>query len=176
MLDPLEGMDRSYELLKGIPQSGRFPSTALFRMSANYPKDIGLTDSLANVNELLVASRRLKEFLEARKLPNLEYLAVSVLDHKGRVASNEYFLVHPIQPQDCLDLQASNPRYNKINPSLISRVDELVIDVSKITPGVGLFRLAGFGKPLIIHRELATEISQAGFVGPVFIELNRYGK
>jgi hypothetical protein len=176
MLDPIEGVDRSYELLKGVPQTGRFASTALFRMSADYPRNIGLTDCLANLNDLLVASKRLKEFLEARKLPNLEYHPVSILDHKGRVASSEYFLVHPIHPQDCLDLKASNPRYNKIDPTMISQVQDLVIDESKIAPGVRLFRLVGFGKPLIVQRDLAAELSQAGFVGPVFIELNRFDK
>jgi len=176
VLDPIEGMDRSYELLKGTSFAGQFPKNVSFRMSAEHPKDIGLTDALANMNELLVASKRLKEFLEAKNLPNLEYHQVSIINHKGRVASEEYFLVHPIHPQDCLDLQASGPRYNKINPALISRVQDLVIDESKIAPGVKLFRLKAFGKPLLIHRELAAEIAKSGFSGPVFIELERYGK
>lgn len=176
MLDPIEGMDRSYELLKGTPLAGQFPSNVLFRMSPEHPKDIGLTDALANMNELLIASRKLKDFLEGKNLPELEYHRVSVIDHKGRAVGSEYFLVHPIHSQDCLNHSASSPRFNKINPTMISRVQSLVLDESKIAPGVKMFRIKGFGQPLLIHRELAAEITQAGFVGPSFIELDRYDK
>jgi len=176
VLAPIEGMEQSYELLKGTPLTGQFPKNVLFRMSADHPRNIGLTDALSNMNELLVASKRLKDFLEAKRLPNVEYHQVSIINHKGRTASDEYFLVHPIHSQDCLNLQASGPRYNKISPTQISQVQNLVIDESKITPGVTLFRIKNFGKALLVHRELAAEISKAGFVGAFFIELDQYGK
>src|SRR5689334_17546921 len=112
MLVPPERIDRDWELYEGVPRAAGFPGDALFRMSDDHPRDMGLVDSLANIGTLVVASRRLKEHFEGKALKNVEYLPVTIINHKGRIASRDYFIVHPIVPQDCLDVQRSGPAYS----------------------------------------------------------------
>lgn len=173
-LDPLEGVDRDWELSEGVPRAASFPAGALLRMSNRHPRDIALTDNLINLGRLIVASARLKDFLQARGLKNVEYLPVSIINHKGRVASKDYFVVHPIVPQDCLDLQASGARYSHIIPSDVASVQKLVIDPARVDPDVSLFKLKSYGPPTLIRRQLAEEILQAGFRGVAFLELDEY--
>jgi hypothetical protein len=175
VLSTVENLDRSYEMPKAIPRAGRFPSNVLFRMSDEHPKDIGLTDSLANTDTLIVASRRLKDFLEAKQLPNVEYHRVSIINHKGRVASDDYYIVHPIHAQDCLDVQRSGCIFSPIIPTEIDLVSDLTIEESRIQQGVTLFRIKSFGRPIVVHRQLAQEIMGAGFKGIFFSELEQFG-
>ncbi|WPB76674.1 hypothetical protein KYC5002_47760 [Archangium violaceum] len=169
-----EEVERDWELSEGVPRAANFSPDALFRMSDRHKKNTGLTDNLINMRRLIVASARLKDFLQFRALKNVEYLPVSIINHKGKVASSEYFIVHPIHPQECLDLQASTPRYSHINPTDIATVKKLVVDPTKIDPDVSLFKLKNYGRPTLIRRQLADEILKAGFRGVSFLELHEY--
>lgn len=174
LLLPPEGIERDWELYEGVPRASDFPSDALFRMSDDHPKDIGLTDNLMNIGTLLVASARLKRFFEIKNIINLEYLPVSIVNHKNRVASRDYFIVHPTVAQDCLDVQASGCTYSSIIPADIIHVDSLVIEPARVDPLAGLFRIKNFGEPLLIHRELAIKLLEADFTGLYFRELGEY--
>ncbi|QSQ19025.1 hypothetical protein JY651_27150 [Pyxidicoccus parkwayensis] len=175
VLSGVENLGREYELLKGIPRAGTFPDNVLFRMSDEYPKDVGLIDSLSNGDTLIIASRRLRDFLTQRQLPHMEYHRVTILNHKGRVASEDYHVVHPIHPQDCLDISASGCTYSPIVPTEIDFVDKLTIDESRVQPGVRMFRIKNFGGPVLVHRGFAEELSAMDFKGITFIELEQYG-
>jgi hypothetical protein len=144
-------------------------------MSDDHPRSIGLLDNVMNLADLIVVHARLKGFLEAKALKNLEYLPVSILNHKGRTASRDYFIVHPLVPQDCLDVQKSGVRFNAIIRTDISSVRQLVLDPSRIDPDVRLFRLAHFTLPVLVDKEIADEISMAGFTGVTFVDTSRYG-
>lgn len=174
LLLPPERVPRSFELYEGVPRAAGFPADALFRMSHDHPKNMGLTDNLMNVGTLIVASLALKRFFEARPLKNVEYLPVTIVNHKERVASRDYFIVHPVVPQDCLDIQASGSTYSTLVPTDIVDVDQLIIDPARVDPEVELFRLQHFGEPVLIRRRLAIELLEAGFTGLYFVELNAF--
>jgi hypothetical protein len=171
LLLPPENVPRDWELYKGVPRAAGFPEDALFRMSDDHRKNMGLTDNLMNVGTLVVASKRLKEFFEARAPKNVEYLPVAIVNHKKRVASPDYFIVHPIVPQDCLDAQASGAEYSDIIPGDVVFVDALVIDPGRVDPGVDLFRIQSFGEPVLIRRQLAIDLLEADFTGLNFLEI-----
>jgi hypothetical protein len=176
VLMPPEGVARDWELLKGVPRAIGFPDDAILRMSSAHPRSMGLLDSVMNLAALVVVSRRLQSFLEALALKNVEYLPVTIINHKRRVASKDYFIVHAVVPQDCLDVGRSGVVYNEIIPADISTVDDLTIEPARVEPGVRMFRIARFGYPMVVDRELALQITSAGFTGTAFVELNRYGK
>lgn len=176
LLAPPEGIDRDWELLKGVPRAAGFPPDAVFRMSDRHKQSIGLPDNVMNLAGLVVVHKRLQHFLEEKALKNVEYLPVTILNHKRRVASRDHVIVHAVTPQDCLDVPRSGVTYNAILPADISSVDQLTLDPGRIDPAVRLFRIRHFGYPLIVDRVLAEEIAAASFTGTAFIELSRYGK
>ncbi len=176
MLMHPEGIDRDWELYQGVARAAGFHPGAVFRMSNDYRRNVGLPDNLMNCAGLIVIHRRLRAFLEAKGLRRVEYLPVTIINHKRRVASTDYVILHAVVPQGALDLQRSGVTYSAIIPTDIAGVDELVLDPQRIEPGVHLFRLESFGFPLIVERSLSQEILQAGFTGVTFIDLDRYGK
>ena len=176
LLSIIQNVEDDWQLKKGISRITSFPQDAFFHMDNQYKKNVRLTDNLININSVIVASKRLKEFLEAKKFKNIEYLPVSVINHKDRIASKDYFIIHPITTQDCLDIDKSGCTWSSINPTNIIDVDKLVIDESRIDLNVQLFRLKYFYPPVFVRKDLAEEITQAGFTGLLWLELDEYGK
>jgi hypothetical protein len=167
-LEPVENVERSVDLKRGVPFGKTFPRDARFRMNKSFKKNTALVDDVKNGSSVKVCSKRLVEFLQKEELRNVEYLPVTILDHKGKVASEEYFIVHPLGLQDALDVKASKPSYNEINPKRIDFVEKIVVDESCIEPGIKVFRLAGLTLPIFIEKKLGEAIQSAGFVGPSF--------
>ena len=157
-----------------MPFKDTFPTTAQFQMSDDHKRDVGLTDDLPNTDSLKVCSARLVDFLRQKALKNVEYLPVKILNHKRKLASKDYFIVHPIVPQNALDAAASEPSFNDINPAEIDSVERLVLDRKKLDPKVRLFRLDAFFNPVLIDTKLADEIKAAGFVGSYIQALEDY--
>lgn len=175
-VEPLENVERFRDLKKGVSFGTSFPADALVRMSKSFKKDTKLVDDVKNGDEIKICSKRLAEFLRSKRVKNVEFLALTILDHKGKVAASDYCIVHPIVLQDALDVVASKPRHNAIRPKDIDGVEELVVDERRVDPKVSVFRLAGLNRPVLIRQELADDLTAAGFVGPYFMALQRYGK
>jgi hypothetical protein len=174
MLDGIENVPRWLDLMRGVPFKDKFPAAAQYQMSKEHKKETGLNDDLPNTDSVKVCSARLVEFLKKKQLKNVEYLPVSILNHKGKLASKDYFIVHPIFPQDALDIDASEASFNDINPDEIDSVEELVLKKRGLDPEVRLFRLKKFFNPVLIDKKLADEMEGAGFIGSYIQDLDSY--
>lgn len=173
VLDGLEGVEGQYGLNVGEPRAALFPDDASFSMSQDYPYEMVLTDSLVNIDFMIVASPRLRRFLEARGLAQVEYLPVAIHDHRGRLAG-EYFIVHPLEPVDCLDIPACGGTFWSVDPANMLSVERLAIDPAKIPPGRELFRPRSFYEVILVRRELADAIDAAGFTGIRWLDTEDY--
>lgn len=173
-LEALEGFEDEFELSEGVPLAARFPEDALFRMDPELPDNTVLTDNLVNKNMLVVASRRLKELLERFALEKVEYLPVTILDHRGRPTKVEHFIVHPLDPVDALDADASGADFSPIDDTVIDEIEKLVLDEDELDPKRRFFRLQGLWEVTLVHREIAAAIDKAGFTGVRWIELDSY--
>jgi hypothetical protein len=175
-LDPIENFSPRKALRKGVSLQGTFPADAVLPMSQRHKKDTALTDDISNFDNIKVCSAPLVEFLKKKQLKNVEYLPVTIHNHKGKVASRDYFILNPLPLVDALDVQASKPKYSNLVPTEATTVETLVIDPKRVEKDVQVFRLVGFSAPIIIESAFAEELKAAGFAGPSFIGLERYGK
>jgi hypothetical protein len=157
------------ETIEGHEFGDTFPADAVMSMSPHFKKDTKLVDDVMNAGDLKVCSARVVAFLKSKKLKAVEYLPITILDHKKNVASKDYCLVNPFGLQDALDLQASEPTYNAIDNSIDS-VARIVLDKKRIDPGVRIFRLAGLFRPVLVDKELAQDLTSQGFVGMSFVD------
>ena len=173
-LSGLLGVDKQYELLMGIQRQATFPNDAMFRMNPDFPHDTLLTDSLLNTDMMIVVSLRLKEYLHARELKNVEYLPVTILNHKQKAASRDYFIIHPIEPVDCLDIEKCVPMRSRIDPETIMMIKRLVIDEHRVDPEREFFRPKFYPRITMVRRELAEAIDGEGFTGIRWVELEDY--
>lgn len=173
-LDVFKGVERTLDLNEGIPCAKDFPQGVTFQMDLSDPHDMLLADNLQNADYLIVASKKLKEFLESRSLKKVEYLPVTILDHKGRVASPDYFIVHPIDPVDCLDLDKCSPTHSTIDPEDITYIEELVLDESKVDPERELFKAKNFYIPTLVRQDLVEAIEAEGFDGVQLLDFEDF--
>ena len=171
VLEAVENFDDTGLLRKGRTLKP-WPANVRFHMDPNFPKAIQLADCISNLPSAFVASKRLKEMIEAEHPANLEFLSISIVDHKGRVASADYFVINPSKLQDCIDKEASILDWNAIDTTLISDCEELVIDEGRIDAGVKVFRLKHLPSKIMVTRELADKIKKEKFTGVFFTEIS----
>jgi hypothetical protein len=164
VLDELSGVPKMFQIRKGIPRAEEFPPDARFTLDPDYPNDTLLVDAFDNVYRMVVISAALKTFLEGRQLLNVEFLPVTIVDHKGK-AKASYFIVHPICPVECLDFVASGADWDTVNKDTIDTVERLVLNADKIDPNLQIFKIKFFYDYLMVRRDLADAITAQGFTG-----------
>ena len=170
----MTGYPESWKLLDGHPLVGQLPPTTRLAMTPDRPGDHALTDSLYNLDKLIVASPKLRALLEALALPNVEFLEVAVFDHAGAPVAEPYVIVHPTAPVDALDAEASGADFSLIDPDTIDTVERLVLDASRIPADRLLFRPKGYYDVILAHRDLAARLDAAGVTGIRWIELDAW--
>jgi uncharacterized protein DUF1629 len=174
VLNKLIGVDNEFELNDGITRAANFPPSAGFQMDPDKPRWTLLVDNVFNVCMLLVGSQRLKEFLESRGIVKMEYLPVGIINHKRKRAPESYFILHPIDPVECLDINRSGVTWSQIDNQIINEVRHLAIDASKIPADRMIFRPRYFSDVVLVRRELAVAIDQEDFTGIRWVELADY--
>ena len=123
-LEGLENVPESHEIQFGMSRIVGFPSNAQYHMDREYKKQVALADALWGPGGDRVISAKLKNFIEARKPIGVEFLPVSIIDHKGKVASKDYFILHPVRIVDCVDQKMSIVVWNPIKKDLIASCEE----------------------------------------------------
>ena len=170
----LEGFPDDYKLMKGDSVAKEWPDDALFRMHPDFKKQIKLSDNLRNPSRVLVASKPLADFLKAKKVPNLEFLPVTIFNHKKKVASTEYTIVNLVTTQDCIDKKKSEITWNDIDSHYILKMKQLVFDEKKIDKKAMLFRAEHLKTLMFVRADLAEEVTAAGFTNVKFWRLSDY--
>jgi hypothetical protein len=173
VLDQLKGVDLDVELRMGVPCGESFPPDAVFTVDPDFPNNIRLADTFDNTKRLVLVSEKLKDFLASWNPPEVEFLAVTILDHKSRPAA-KYFIVHPIHPVDALNPAESGATYAKRNPEWIKEVTTLALDEDKIDKSRQLFKLKYFYNCVLVRRDLADAIAKGGFTGVKWVECSQY--
>jgi hypothetical protein len=173
-LDLLENVDDSFELKRGVSRAQGFPSTASFSMDPAHKKAVKLGDNLYTLENVLVISKPLKEFLESRKPLETEFLPVSIINHKGRLASPDYFIVNPLSVQDCINKSKSTLDWNPIEKDLIASCEVLVLDTARIDPRYVMFRPRFMPTVVLLRRDVAEAAQGAGFKGMRLTDIDEF--
>lgn len=145
-----------------------------FSMSDLAPDDFMLSDNY-DVSGQIVVSRKLRDALaQALSDDSIQYLPAAIKNHKGRIESSDYFIVHPHRVVDCIDLEKSQIEWNRLNPSQLSYSKGLIIDAQRIPPGYELFRLKHWGARILASSNLTKRLLDGGFVGLRFVDPATY--
>jgi hypothetical protein len=171
-LEGLENVPEVFELKRGFARAKGFPEKATFRMNARFPKKVQLADCAVNFEKVVVASKRVREILESKQAPDVEYLPVTILDHKGRVASADHVIVNPLQVIDCIDQARSTLTWNKIDPEYIAFLEGLVFKPGAIPPSSVVVRAKHLAATVFLRKDVADEIEAQGLTGAQFLPLD----
>ena len=165
-----DGFAKQFLLMKGVPLLGQWPENVVCQMSAQYPKDIQLADNLFGSDYPLVSGRLKERIVAANDGSQIEFLPVTILNHKERVASKDYYLLNPVGSLDCIDIEKSGVVWNAINNKVISAFAQLVLREDTIPPGVAVFRPTYRTMTILARRSLTDQLSVDGFSGLYFTE------
>ena len=164
-LTEFDGFDEDHRLRLCQALAAVWPGNVRYGMDPEAPNDMVLSDSLRARLPVIVATRRLADFLCSAASNRVELLPVQIVNHKRRVVPESYFIVNPLVQQDILDLPRCKPQWSKIEPDWISAMKRLVIDTGRADPAVPIFRVNHYLRPIVVRRALAQAIDAAGFTG-----------
>jgi hypothetical protein len=173
VVKPPVGMEKGYEVERGISRLEGWPAGVECRMDSEYPKDIELSDNLYGAGVPTV-SAKLKEYLIAEEVDNVEFLPVTILNHKERVASRDYFIMNPLSIIECIDLQKSTVKWNRIDKELISSCKQLVLDDKAIPDNCKIFRAKCLPIRIIVRGHFVKALGTVGFKGLCFTDTLKY--
>jgi hypothetical protein len=149
---------------------GKYPEDARIYMGKESP-GIQLSSLLGNTLNFLIVSRDFKEAVERLCGDKVEYLPVTLYDHRKRVYSKDYFILNPLGTFDCLDLKKSDIVWSDSDPNRIVRIEEHVLDRKKMKDAPQLFRIARDPTEYVVGVELAREIYDRDFTNVIWTEL-----
>ena len=153
--NPPEGTDAlTFRMAEGDRMGNDYPSDARIYMD-NEHMGIRLTSIIGNTNSFLIVSREVKLAIEGSRVGKIEYLPISIYNHRRRKATDDYFIINPIGSYDCLDLKASKIKYLK---DKIVAVKEFVLDAKRLKDAPDLFRLKEDPRQYIISGRLVDDL------------------
>jgi hypothetical protein len=157
----------TWPLKAGDSLADRWPSDMTFSMDPERPKDVTLTDYVQNLEGVLLASPRLATFLRDQGLPDLEFLPVSILDHKGRVASPDYAIVQCCRVIDCVDQDKSAFEWDGLEKPTMT-VSRMVLASEALGENDRLIRPKFVPGEVFYRADLREALNQQRFTGLAF--------
>jgi hypothetical protein len=112
------------------------------------------TDSIRNFNKLVIVSDRLKAFLEAAKVPSVEFLPIAIAAATKLV---KYHVMNVLDPIDCIDQE-------KLDDD-----EKFVFVAARTPPNRPILRVVGYDRHVLVTKELAAAIDEAGFTGIAWV-------
>jgi hypothetical protein len=173
----LKGVDSQWaiDIKAGRTLPGPLPSEAYFEMNPERPKDVKLGEQHSNREQMVVIGSRLSEFVQGLGEQAVQLLSVKILDHKGRVASNDFNIVHTDQVIECLDTKASKAVWNTIDSTQMMSWGTLQLKAGEHKfPKV--FRVKHIPSFIFIREDVAEAIEDMGLKEPYLSPLDEVGK
>lgn len=164
-----KGVERySYRFGKGIELSSKYPPDAKLYMEKKYP-GVKLPSYIGNTSGMLLVSRELRETIERHSAgAAIEYLPVTIIDHKRRQYSTDYTIVNPLGTFDCADDKASEIEYMGDKVVFVHR---LVLSTRKLKKAPQLFRPNVWPSKYLFGPDLVDDIRSRKFTNVLFDEL-----
>jgi hypothetical protein len=145
-----------------------------YKMSDLFPDDLELSDNYVVAGNIVI-SRQLRDALEPLLAGHrLQYLPVSILNHKKRVASTDYFILHSQDVFDCIDVAKSKVKWNPLDKNEVLFCERLVINPGSVPSNTLIFRPKYWGSRILAADSLAKTLSAGGFVGLRFLDPAQY--
>jgi hypothetical protein len=145
-----------------------------FRMDDLFPDAIELSDNQVVGDQIVISGRLKTELQKVLPQDRTQYLRVTILNHKGRVAADDYSILHPREVCDCIDLAASEVKWNRISKDVIRVCKKLVIREELVPSQLQVFRLKHWPAKVLVRKALAARLEKAGYVGLDFVEPSSY--
>lgn len=130
---PSELSELRHQLETGEPVAASWPSPCAVRLDP-YRGGRWLRDVIANGDDLVICSARVTAVIESACRAACEYLPLTILDHKGRIASSDHVLIHPLGVHDRPASLPPLSRMSQVSDAYV--VSPALSDALRRIPGV----------------------------------------
>ncbi len=130
-----------------------YPQSVEWQMSKEVPGK-RLPSLIGTACNYLVVASPLKEVLE-RSGAAVECLPFTLLDHKKRVASRDYWIVNPLAVFDALDLSRSEITWSQQVPGTVVSLETAVLARAKLASAPALFRIPEDRTVVVLNADVA---------------------
>lgn len=168
--------DQGYRFKEGVSLRGWLPEHVPYAMSPRYPEARALCPFQVNTLELIIPSGECRRVMEeGGKAGNIEFLPITIINHRGKVASEDYCIANLLGSVDCMDREESVYRNSSLDPSVLSTCTKLVLREERIPEDVELFRLSNGLTTYIAGPSLKERLEARGLTkGVRFIPVEEY--
>lgn len=147
---------KSFRMNRGLAMGADYPAAPEWRMSDKYG-GIKLPSLVSNTDSILVVERKLKDIIEATGV-SMECLPFVMINHKGREASRDYFIINPLGNRDCLNLEASEILWEGDE---VVELEKAILDPEKLRDAPAIFRIKEDREQIVISHQLADALKGA---------------
>jgi hypothetical protein len=159
-----EGGPADWRFSEGKPLAKEFPQNATVRFSDNFPDGRRLLDFVNNISDVLMVSARVREVLDSIGIGNIEYLPITILNHRGKAAPAKYFIANLLGTESAIDMKKSDVVASNLDGE-IATINRLVLDRDSISPDAKLFRAATMKTLFFIREDALSALTDAGVNG-----------
>lgn len=162
-------MSNFYKPTLGKPMGAEYPEGLSFHMA---PEVSGsrVPDVIPNTLGYLLVSARMKELLAQHATEPIEFLRFTLLNHKGRSASDECYIANVLGTRDWGDMERSMGSRTTA-PSgerQFDRLRRLYLKDDQVDPKVNLFRISMMPRVILVRAELRALMETQGMTGMAF--------
>lgn len=157
----------AFEYTDGQPLLEKFPShdEAVMCMSVNNPDDSILHDVVACEESVKVISSKVKTIFERHGATNVEYLPVTIWDHKNKPCSTDYFILNPLESFDIIDMDKADVVMNAFFPTRVKRIKNLIVNHEAMPEDAKVFRASRKMAEIFVNDEIANALKDADISG-----------
>ncbi|WP_253986155.1 imm11 family protein [Pyxidicoccus xibeiensis] len=159
-----------YKPAEGVPTGTLFSSGLKFNMAAEV-KGFRIPDVIDNAVGYFMVSERMKSLLEKARA-DVEYIRFILLNHKGRVASDQCYIVNVLGTRDWADMSRCEGRTSAVDKHRsFARLKRLVLKDEEVDPSVDLFRVQAMPQLMILRSDFKDYLQKEGITGARFHEV-----
>lgn len=169
-----QGVPDYFERFAAVPLAHRWPADAVIHMDAAFRKNLALADIHGAMGSFVV-SQRFVDLVRTMGEREAEFLPIAIIDHKGKPVPEPYYLLNGTRVVDCIDLSASDVRWNVLAPTEIAGTMRLVLDPAKLPRDGLIIRPHHLRGVHLFREELAAALDSAGATGIYWFTVEEYG-
>jgi hypothetical protein len=174
VLRDFRGFGDSHLFRHGEALAGVFPADAAYHMDPEVPDKLLLPDNVRNIDRVALVSARLREAMVAFGVQDIEYLPVTIFNHKNRVASDSHVIARALNLVDAIDRDKSVFRPHPFLEDRLDAVEKLVLDSTRVPEHKSVFRLVGYPELIVVTAALARALDNGNFTGLKWLPLDEY--
>lgn len=141
-----------------------------YRMDPDFD-GIKVSDFINSGFPWFMVTEKAKQIIEDNATVEIEYMPFTLLNHKGRVAAENCYMLNVIGQVDCVDRDKTEATDSFFTQGEFDTIRKLYLLEDKIPADKNLFRLWAKPSILIVRRDLKEVFEREGLTGVEYLNM-----